>query len=202
MTEAPTEAPTKAPCWPDPPGWLDGATEILLPSSKYLKSHWDADILDIDDKNVEDTIIERKDKFKVRFRVQLEGRLWKCICGHWCFDVGFTAIGKGKHFDLSEVLSADDRRKLRICDWEGCDTRCIEVCFTVPPGTIPVEHCGVMYEVGAKFELHCCDDCDSCCDDDDDNGNGNGNGNDDDDDDDHGSLAVAGHEPLGQYMFV
>jgi hypothetical protein len=193
-----TEAPTKAPCWPDPPGWLDGATEILLPSSKYLRAHWDADILDIDDKNVEDTIIERKDTFQVRFRVQLEGRLWRCICGHWCFDVGFTAVGDGESFNLSDKLPAADKPKLRICDWKGCDTRCIEVCVTVPPGTIPVEHCGTMYEVGAKFELRCCYDCDYDCDDDG-GDNGNGNGNDKDKD---GPVAVAGHEALGQYMFV
>jgi hypothetical protein len=41
----------------------------------------DADILDIDDKDPHDTIIESKESFKIRFRVQLQGRLWKCICG-------------------------------------------------------------------------------------------------------------------------
>ena len=62
-------SPTKAPCWPDDPDWLDGTTEIFLPSDKYLKACWDADILDTDDKNIEDTIIESKEDFKVRFRV-------------------------------------------------------------------------------------------------------------------------------------
>jgi hypothetical protein len=174
-----TETPTKAPCWPDDPDWLDGPTEIELPSEKYLKAEWDADILDIDDKSVHDTIIEGSDTFKVRFRVQLKGRLWRCVCGDWCFDVGFTAIGDGENFDLSDKLPAAEKAKLRISDWEGCESLCISVTVTVPPGTIPVGDCGTMYEVGAKFELRCCGDCD--------------------DPDSH--LAVAGHERLGQYMF-
>ena len=183
MTEATAEAPTKAPCWEKDPDWLDGPTEIELPSEKYLKAYWDADILDIDDKNPHDTIIETKDTFKVRFRVQLEGRLWKCICGHWCFDLGFTSVGDGPRFNLSDVLPEPEKSKLRWCDWEGCKTRCIERCVTVPPGTIPAEYCGTLYTVGAKFELRCCGDCDCK-------------------DKEHGHLAVAGHEPQGEYMFV
>jgi hypothetical protein len=175
---APAGPPTEAPCWPGPPDWLDGATEILLPSEKYLKAYWDADILDVDDKKVNDTIIERSDTFKVRFRVELKGRLWKCICGHWCFDVCFTAIGDGTDFDLSDVLP--NPSQLQVPDWEGCKTRCIDLCITVPPGTIPAGHCGTLYQVGAKFELRCCGGCD-----------------------DEGSYpAVAGHEPQGEYMFV
>lgn len=178
MAETPVAPATKAPCWPGDPDWLDGPTEIELPSGKYLKAYWDADILDIDDKNPHDTIIERKDVFKVRFRVQLEGRLWSCICGHWCFDVGFTAIGAGQNFNLSAVLP--DPSVLRLNDWEGCKTRCIYVCVEVPKDTIPVGYCGTLYECGAKFELRCCGYCD--------------------DPDSH--LALAGHEKLGQYMFV
>ena len=83
--------------------WLDGSTEIEL-SSRHLRAYWDADIIDVDDKNKHDTIIERKDPFEVRFRVYLKGRLWNCICGHWCFNVGFTAIGNGEDFNLSDVL--------------------------------------------------------------------------------------------------
>jgi hypothetical protein len=180
MTTPPAQpaaaTPTKAPCWP--PGWLDGATEIFLPSEKYLKAHWDADILDIDDQNIHDTIIERKDTFKVRFRVELKGRLWTCICGHWCFDVCFTAVGDGPNFDLSDVLP--DRAVLQVPDWMGCQTTCVELCVTVPPETIPIERCGVLYEIGAKFELRCCGGCEDA----------------------NSHLAVAGHESEGQYMFV
>jgi hypothetical protein len=171
-------SPTEAPCWPGLPDWLDGATEILLPSRRYLRAHWDCDILDSDDHDMDDTIIERKEAFKVIFRVQLSGRLWKCICGHWCFDLGFTAIGDGKDFNLSDVLP--DKSVLQIPNWEGCRTRCIYLCVEVPPDTIPVGHCGTLYEVGAKFELRCCGGCEE-----------------------EGSyLALAGHEPQGEYMFV
>jgi hypothetical protein len=183
MTEDAAAAPTKAPCWPNDKDWLDGPTEIFLPSDypKYLKACWDADILD-DDKNKHDTIIESNEAFKIRFRVELKGRIWKCVCGHWCFDVGFTSIGDGPKFNLSDVLP--DASVLKICDWEGCETLCIEKWVTVPPGTIPAEYCGTLYQVGAKFELRCCGDCDS------------------DDKQQRGHLAVAGHESQGEYMFV
>jgi hypothetical protein len=177
-----TEAPTKPPCWPGDPDYLDGFTEIFLPSEKYLKAYWDADILD-DDKNKQDTIIESNEAFQVRFRVELKGRLWKCISGHWCFDVCFSSIGDGTDFDLSDVLPDALKPELRLCDWDGCETRCIDITITVPPGTIPAGYCGTLYEVGAKFELRCCGDCDCK-------------------DKEHGHLAVAGHEPEGEYMFV
>ncbi len=159
------------------PDWLDGATEIEL-STGHLKAKWDADILDIDDKDKHDTIIEQKDAFVVRFRVYLKGRLWKCIEGCWCFDVGFSPIGDGPHFDLSDRLA--DRTELHIRNWKGCDGLYIEKWVTVPGGRIPVESCGSLYQVGCKFELRCC----GCC------------------DDENNHLAVAGHEPQGEYMFV
>jgi Bacterial transcriptional activator domain len=138
-------------CWPDDKDYLDGSTEIFLPSEKYLKAYWDCDI--IDDKNPQDTIIESNEAFQVRFRVELKGRLWKCICGHWCFDLCFTAIGDGEDFNLSDVLPDDLKPDLRICDWQGCQTRCIDKTITVPAGTIPAGYCGTLYQVGAKFEL-------------------------------------------------
>lgn len=182
VTEAP-DAPAElaaAPASAAPAGldWLDGATEILLPPEKHLRAYWDADILDVDDKNVNDTIIERTDPFKVRFRVYLKGRLWSCIGGHWCFDCCFTPIGDGRRFNLSDVLS--DPSQLQIANWDGCRSRYIDLCVDVPSGTIPAEHCGSLYQVGAKFEMRCgggCRDQDSY-------------------------VAVAGHEPQGEYMFV
>jgi hypothetical protein len=161
----------------DRPDWLDGATEIEL-TTHYVRAYWDADILDLDDKNKHDTIIERRDAFAVRFRVYLRGRIWKCICGNWCFDVGFTSIGDGPNFNLSDVLP--DRSVLQIKDWKGCDGLYLDVYVEVPKDTIPVEHCGSLYQVGAKFELRCCGGCE----------------------DDYSHLAVAGHEPQGEYMFV
>jgi len=44
----------------------------------------------------------------------------------------------------------------------------------------PGGRCGTLYEVGAKFELRCCGNCDDEC---------------------GGHLALAGHEPQGEYMF-
>ena len=122
MAEDAKATPTKPPCWPDDPDYLDGFTELFLPSETYLKAYWDCDIRD-DDKDSHDTIIESNVAFGVRFRVELKGRLWKCMCGHWCFDIGFTAIGDGDDFNLSDHLPADLKEKLRICDWEGCETR-------------------------------------------------------------------------------
>ena len=159
------------------PDWLDGAVEIEL-STRHIWAWWDADLLDVDDKNKHDTIIERKDDFVVRFRVYLRGRIWKCISGCWCFDVGFSAIGDGPDFNLSDRLA--DKTELHIRNWNGCDGLYIEKCGTVPGGRIPVEYCGTLYEVGCKFELRCC----GCC------------------DDENSHLAVAGHEPQGEYMFV
>ena len=114
----------------------------------------------------------------VRFRVYLRGRIWKCISGCWCFDAGFSAIGDGPDFNLSDLLA--DKTELHIRNWNGCDGLYIEKYVTVPGGTIPVEYCGTLYEVGCKFELRCC----GCC------------------DDENSHLAVAGHEPQGEYMFV
>jgi hypothetical protein len=159
------------------PDWLDGSTEIEL-SARHLRAYWDADLIDVDDRNPHDTIIESKDPFEVCFRVYLRGRLWKCICGHWCFDVGFSPIGEGRRFNLSDVLPVP--AELQLTDWKGCDGLYIEVCVTVPPNTIPVGKCGTLYEVGAKFELRCCG---GCCDED-------------------SRLAAAGHESQGEYMFV
>ena len=160
------------------PDWLDGATEVELPSRRHLRAYWDADILDLDDRNKHDTIIERTDPFEVRFRIYLKGRLWSCIGGDWCFDLGFTPIGDGPRFNLSDVVA--DPSELRINDWRGCRGRYIDKCVYVPGCTIPAGHCGTLYQVGAKFELHCCGDCE----------------------DRDNYLAVVGHEPQGEYMFV
>ena len=64
--------PPKSDCWPGDQDYLDGAIELFLPSEKYLKAYWDADIID-DDKNPQDTIIESNEAFNVRFRVELKG---------------------------------------------------------------------------------------------------------------------------------
>jgi hypothetical protein len=108
----------------------------------------------------------------VRFRVELRGRLWKCITGDWIFDVGFTPIGREGAFLLSGVLPDPN---LKYPDWRGCDRLCIERIVTVPPGTIKLNEGEdtVVFQVAAKVELRCCD----------------------------GHVAVSGFEPLKEYQF-
>jgi len=139
-------------CWPGDGDFEKGAVELRLPPETSLKAYWHAELLD--SYGVPPgTIISVADPFEVRFRVELIGDLWHCIHGDWCFDLGFTAIGDGTNFDLSDKLPPG---ALDLKDWEGCATLCIEVRYTVPAGTIPAEACGTLYEVGAKFSLHCC----------------------------------------------
>lgn len=161
----------KSVCWPDDQDYLDGKTEIELPSEKYTRVFWDADILDLDDKNKHDTILGTEELFKVRFRVELRGRLWRCMTGDWLFDVGFRPIGPGPGFYLSSLLPSDPN--FAVKDWRGCDALCIERVVTVPPGTIKIQGDTEVYEVAGKLELRCCD----------------------------GSVAVAGYEALEEYEF-
>ena len=172
MTEM-TEQPVRSLCWPTDPDYLDGRTEIELPSRKYTRVFWDADILDVDDKNKADTIIGTEETFGVRFRVELRGRLWRCMTGDWLFDLGFKTIGKGPGFYLSELLPAD--AGFTVKGWRGCDKLCLEQNITVPPGTIKLadNQDTVVFEVAAKAELRCCD----------------------------GHIAVAAYEALEEYQF-
>ena len=140
-------------CWPDDQDFLDGAVELAVPASTALKAYWDADLRDVNGV-APGTIISVQSDFQVRFRVELIGDLWHCICGDWCFDFGFTPIGAGTGFNLSSRLPAGT---LDVSDWEGCKTLCVEKTVTVPAGTVQAEHCGTLYEVGARFALRCCD---------------------------------------------
>ena len=146
--------PEKSVCWPNDPDYLDGKTEIELPPERYTKVFWDADILDEDDRNKHDTILGSQELFKVRFRVELRGRLWKCITGDWLFDVGFTLIGREKSFFLSSLVNDPG---FKYPNWRGCDTLCIDQTVTVPPGTIQLQDDTEVYETAAKVELRCCD---------------------------------------------
>lgn len=162
--------PNPPPCWPDP--WAAGATEIELPAVSLLKARWDAHIYDTS--GVEPpNIISILDPFEVCFRLELTGPLWRCICGTWCFDLCFDACGEGTSFNLSKRLPAD---VLHVTDWKGCGQGggpCIEKCYTVPVGTITDAECSVLYDVGATFQLYCCDK----------------------------PAPVVGHEVLGTYQF-
>jgi hypothetical protein len=164
--------PEPSKCWPNDPDYLDGKSEIELPPERFTKVFWDADILDLDDKNKNDRILGVEELFKVRFRVELRGRLWNCIAGDWIFDVGFTPIGREGAFLLSGVLPDPN---LKYPNWRGCDRLCIERIVTVPPGTIKLNEGEdtVVFQVAAKVELRCCD----------------------------GHVAVSGFEPLKEYQF-
>jgi hypothetical protein len=170
-------------CWPAEDYWHRAHTRIELPAERYLRAFWHAEILDVDSRNPHDRIIERRDPFVVRFRVELEGRLWRCISGHWCFNVGFTSIGAGPDFNLSQRVQ--NPGEFQVPDWKGCDGLCIEKSVTmpaeaIPAEAIPAECCGMVYEVAAWFELRCCGGCG----------------------DPKSQLACSGFERLGEYQFV
>ena len=138
------------PCYNEDP--LDGYTKIVLPSEQYLNAFWDVDLLTSGLQPLQ-KLITVSEPFKVRFRVVLLGELWSCICGDWCFNLGFTPIGDGKSFNLSDLVGDD---KFWVRGWQGCNTLCIELLVDVPAGTIPADYCGTLYECGGWFELHCC----------------------------------------------
>lgn len=163
--------------WVDDDDWHKAHTRVELPSEHHLRAYWHAEILDYEARNPHTKIIERREDFVVRFRVELIGRLWKCIDGQWCFNLGFTPFGDGKRFNLSDLLKPGE---LEYQGWEGCRTDCIEKCVTVPCDTIPENCCGTVYDVAGWFELRCCGGCR--------------------DKDSH--LAVSGFERLGGYQFV
>lgn len=163
--------------WHHEDDWHKGRTRVELPSEHHLKAYWHAEILDEEAKNPHTKIIERREDLLVRFRVELAGRLWKCIDGEWCFNLGFTPLGDGPRFNLSDKINPAE---LEYRDWNGCKSECIERCVKVPCDTIPAECCGTVYDVAAWFELRCCGDCR--------------------DKDSH--LAVTGFEKLGGYQFV
>jgi len=149
--------PTRPPCFPNSRDWLDGNLELTEGLPKSLRARWDADILDVDDRNQHDRIIEQDDNFLVRFRVELEGRLWTAITGTWCFDMGFTVIGRPTprgNFNLSEVIPVP--ADLCVTDWTGCKTQCILVEVTVPAILIPANKPSTTYEVAASFDLMSC----------------------------------------------
>jgi hypothetical protein len=144
--------PTSPPCFNEPGDPLD-ATDELIVNPANMKALWDADLLDTFGANP-GTVIDTTRPFVVRFRVELQGNLWRCMTGNWIFDLGFTAIGTGGAFDLSAKLPAG---VLNHPNWIGCASRCILVEYQVPPNTVPASApAGTLYEVGAKFQFHCC----------------------------------------------
>ena len=145
--------PTVPPCFPGDPDFLDGKTEINLQRGQTLVN-FDTDILDVNGVDP-GTIISTADAFKVRFRLELVGTLWRCVAGDWNFDLGFDVQGGGgPSFDLSEKIPPD---QLQVLNFKGCNTQCIELVVDVPANTIPAgTRTGTVYEVNGRFQIACC----------------------------------------------
>ena len=70
------EPPRRHPCcWINDDDWHKGHTRIELPPESHLEAYWHAEILDYQAKNPLTRIIERREEFVVRLRVELCGRL-------------------------------------------------------------------------------------------------------------------------------
>ncbi len=142
MTERPST------CWPGVN--LDGFTEIYNPSP-LLQAFWKAELIDTTGVPAK-TILPVAETFDVRFRIELVGPAWRCMCGDWKFDVCFDEQCGPGDFRLASKLAGDP---LTLKDWKGCDPdgKCIEFEYTVPAGTITAS----VYELTGTFQLYCCD---------------------------------------------
>lgn len=154
-------------------GPTQGSVEIYKPPSGALAGQWTAELRDsygIEPGN----IIRADDDFEVSFWVWLTGDLWKCICGDWCFDMDFEAIGRGPEFSLTDIAEIQPQLSLR--DWKGCAPGALHfhVTVKVPAGKIPPGPKNTVYLVVASFQM-----LDPC-------------GN---------PAAVVGHQVLGEYQF-
>ena len=134
-------------CWPDDHDYLDGRTEMFLPSQdgEEIRGYWDSDVLDLVGHSLRGQI-NVGEPFQVRFRAETRpGELWADATGDWTFDLAFSPIGSGSGFNLSNLLPSPS--VLKVGSWRGADTRCIEVVATVPAGLLPES--GGLYQVAA-----------------------------------------------------
>lgn len=131
----------------DHPG--ETAVEIRKPPADALRAYWSAVVTDPNGVDPS-TIISIRDAFKVRFDVWLEGALWRCICGNWCFELCLEACGPGPELYLSQLIGKD---KLRVEHFEGCKTKHVVLEIDVPAGTVPADACTTLYQVGATFQM-------------------------------------------------
>lgn len=125
------------------------AAHMDVPPDEHLKGSFIAKILDSEDEP-QHNIIDSDDRFKVRFRVALQGELESGISGDWWFDLGFAPIGAGTGFDLSDLLG---REKFYVKNWPGLQANCIELTVEVPKNTIPTEFVGTVYRCTSKVQL-------------------------------------------------
>jgi hypothetical protein len=140
------------PDYPNPHHPPYGVVEVRKPPSSALNGYWRAELRD--QFGVEPgSIISVRDPFVVAFHVWLQGDLWKCICGDWCFDMAFESIGGGPELKLSDIPGIAPSLMLR--DWKGCAKGALHfwVVVTIPPGTIPAGKKNQLYRVGATFQM-------------------------------------------------
>jgi hypothetical protein len=137
---------------PDPRRPPRGVVEVRKPPAEALDGYWRAELRD--EHGVEPrTIISTHDPFVVAFHVWLRGDLWRCICGHWCFDMCFESIGGGPELCLTDLSNIEPQ--LSIWDWKGCAPHALHfwVVVTCPAGTIPAGKKNRLYRVGATFQM-------------------------------------------------
>jgi hypothetical protein len=136
-------------CWPDDQDYLDGHIRIFLPSQggEEVGCYFDTAILDLAGHSMPGHI-NVGEPFQVRFRAEARpGELWVDASGDWTFDLAFSPIGRGSGFNLSDLLLSPS--VLKIDNWRGADTRCIEIAATVPPNLLP--RSGGLYGVVATI---------------------------------------------------
>jgi TIR domain len=134
-------------CWPDDQDYLYGHIRIFLPSQdgEEVGCYFDTTLLDLAGRSLSNQI-NVGEPFQVRFRAEARpGELWVDASGDWIFDLAFSPIGRGSGFNLSDLLPAPS--VLKVGNWRGADTRCIEIAATVPPSTLPGS--GGLYQVAA-----------------------------------------------------
>jgi TIR domain len=136
-------------CWPNDQDYLDGRTQMFLPSQdgEEVGCYFDTALLDLAGRSLSNQI-NVGEPFQVRFRAEARpGKLWVDASGDWTFDLAFSPIGSGSGFNLSDLLPSPS--VLKVGSWRGADTRCIEITATVPPRVLPQS--GGLYDVVATI---------------------------------------------------
>ena len=131
----------------------DGKTEIELPSRRYTQVFWDADIIDLDDKNKADTILGTEQPSSTLPRRNAGG----CGVHHRRLAVRrrFKPIGPGPGFYLSRFSPATRLRGQGLEAATGCASSSMSTCLRTRSSSGRPGHRGL--RDAAKVELRCCD---------------------------------------------
>lgn len=128
------------------------AVEVRKPASDALDAHFYAELVDA--KGVAPgSVISTTDPFVAKFHIRLHGDLWRCICGHWCFDMCFESCGEGPELNLMDLPNIEPN--LYVWDWKGCErgSRHFTLTVPIPAGTIPPGKKNRLYDVSATFQM-------------------------------------------------